>query len=84
MVLDPASQDVHVSISSDEHSHIYNFFSKGLALTKAKMIELLDSGVKKTAKIIKNIEYLNLHRISRLQIANHKARINRNVRGPLT
>ena len=43
MVLDPASQDVHVSISSDAHSHINNFFSKGLnALTKAKVIELLD------------------------------------------
>ena len=85
MVLDPASQDVHVSISSDAHSHINNFFSKGLnALTKAKVIELLDSGVTKPAKIIKNIENLNLPHISRLQIANLKARINKNVRGPLT
>ena len=83
MLLDPASQDVHVSVSLDAHSHSNNLY-KGLnPSTRAKVIELLESGVTKPAKIIKNIEHLNLPAISRLQIANLKARVNKRDRGPL-
>ncbi len=80
MLLDPASQDVHVSVSSDEHSHILGSTSKQLnPLSRDKVFELLAAGVTKPRKILKQLQLHNFPMLTRTQINNLKQRTNKKV-----
>ncbi len=85
ILLDPASQEVHVSVSSDEHSH--GLFSRRTRLnpeSRDKVLELLANGVSKPRRILKLLEEANLPCLSRIQINNLKQRLLHKTTGPLT
>ena len=52
--------------------------------SKAKVLELLDVGVTKPRLILRQLEFLNLPIISRVQINNLKQRLHTKISGPLT
>jgi len=81
LLLDPSSQDVFASVSIDEHSHTIAF-GRSPPLnpqTKAKVLELIASGVTKPRKILAQLELHKLPRISRIQLNNLKTRLNAKV-----
>ena len=81
MILDPGSQDVHISISVDLHSHNSSVRCPQLnPATKAKVLELLEAGVTKPRKILRQLEALSLPIINRIQINNLKQRLHTKVR----
>ena len=85
LLLDPNSQDVLVSVSTDEHSHIAMGRLPALnPQSRAKVLELLESGVTKPRKILVQLESNGLPRISKVQINNLKSRIHLKASGPLT
>ena len=85
LLLDPESQDVHVSVSMDEHSHLSLCRRPQLnAQSRARVLELVASGVTKPRRILKILEEAKLPILSRVQINNLKQRILKKTSGPLT
>ena len=79
LLLDPKSEDVLASVSTDDHSH--NILPTGRSPflnpeTRAKVLELIESGVTKPKKILTQLELFGLPRISKIQLNNLKRRNN--------
>ena len=67
--LDPTSQDVHVSVSLDEHSHALLGRRPRLdPRSRARVLELIDNGLVKPRSILRVLEDLRLPVVSRVQI----------------
>jgi hypothetical protein len=83
--LDPTYQDVHVSVSLDEHSHALLGRRPRLdPRSRAKVLELIDNGLVKPRSILRVLEDLRLPVVSRVQINNLEQRLFKKTSGPLT
>ena len=85
MFLDPESQDVNIYVSADEHNH--SAIISGVKLdprSRAKVLELLDVGVTKPRRILKELSKCNLPMLTKPQINNLKRRVQLKASGPLT
>ncbi len=83
--LDPTSQEVHASVSLDEHSHARLGRRPQLdPRSKAKVLELLDNGMTKPKNILSVLEEQQLPPLTRVQINNLKQRLFKKTSGPLT
>ena len=57
LLLDPESQDVHAHVSTDNHAHLSTSNRSGLdAVSKAKVLELIECGVTQPRKLLKELE----------------------------
>lgn len=74
----PSAQKRCNCISTDEHSHttVFGCSPPLNPQTKAKVLELIASGVTKPRKIMAQLESHRLPRISKVQLNNLKTRLN--------